>query len=302
MSLLDDIIAGATDDHVSTANLLRKVVVVCHRLGASEVRVWAESELNGYPDQTSLPSYRGPLSALVRGHYRGPAGSSATAMLSPQGAPDWFQEFFQINLRQPLAELEMVASAEEDAHIPWQGEAIVQWNGWEAEGKVPSLSFMNVVFADTVVSRLTVRGIIDQIRNSALSFALDLQRDYPDAGEPGGPTVRDAGVQQVIHSITNHIYGDGTNLSIGQGNRQKSVVNKGDLDSFLQAVRELGVTGGDLSQLTDIVTSDEAPEDKRSKLQAFADSVRSGAVVLATEIAASTAADGILEAASQFLG
>lgn len=303
MSLLDEIIAGATDDTVSTANLLRKVIVVCHRLGADQVRLWANNELNGYTDEESpLPSYRGPLDAGARGRYSGPAGSSASNSLSSNNVPEWFSsQFFTVSLRQPLAELEEAAEADDDPVIPWPGEAIVQWNRWETDGTVPRIQFMNVLFASTVVSRMMVRGVIDRIRNDALSLALDLQRDFPDAGEVGGPTVKDSGIQQIIHSVTNNIYGDGANLAVGPGSTQLTVIAKGDLVALLQAVRELGVEGDALSELASIMTADDEPEVKGSKARAFAERVRTGSIVLATEVAAAVAADGIIELTAQFL-
>lgn len=304
MSLLDDIIDGATAEGASTANLLRKVVVVCHRIGADEVRLWANNELNGFGDEVStLPPYRGPLSASVRAHYAGPAGSSATQTLSPHNVPEWFAtHFFKVSLRQPLAELEEAAAAAEDPIIAWPATAVVQWNRWEEDGTVPRIEWMNVLFASTVVSRMMVRGVIDRIRNNALGLALDLQRDFPDAGELGGPTVTDSGVQQVIHSITNNIYGDGTNVSLGPGSSQSSVIAKGDLVGFLQALRDLGIEGAPLNELASIMAADDEPETKRTKALVIADRIRSGSVVLGTELAATLAADGVVALVAQFLG
>lgn len=63
MTLLDQIIDGATSDTVGTANLLRKIHIVSHRLQAPELLAWIDGELNGYTGQQwpVLPSYRGPL-------------------------------------------------------------------------------------------------------------------------------------------------------------------------------------------------------------------------------------------------
>jgi hypothetical protein len=303
MSLLDEIIAGASNDKVSTANLLRKVIVVSHRLCAAEIRQWAEHELNGYDaDQDHLPAYRGPMPASAHARYAGPGGSSANTTLSSNNIPDWFQQFFEVTLRQPLAELEVAAAADEDPVIPWPGEAVVQWNRWEQDGTVPSIQYMNVLFASTVVSRMAVRGVIDRIRNSALTFALELQREFPNAGEIGGPTVADVEVQQVIHNITNNIHGDGVNIAIGSGNTQIAAVAPGDLIGFLQAVRELGIDGDELSELAAIVTSDDDPEVKRSRARAFADRIRAGSVVLGTELAATLVADGVIALVVDFLG
>lgn len=44
MTVLDEIIEGATNDAVSTSNLLRKVQVVAHRLGAVDPRACVKSK------------------------------------------------------------------------------------------------------------------------------------------------------------------------------------------------------------------------------------------------------------------
>ena len=47
MTHLDDIISGATDESTSTSNLLRKVLIVGHRLKADQIIGWVKSELEG---------------------------------------------------------------------------------------------------------------------------------------------------------------------------------------------------------------------------------------------------------------
>lgn len=124
VNLLEDIIAGATDDTVSTGNLLRKVKIVAHYLKAVEVSHWVTSELNGYPEVESLPVYRASLLTPVMGKWTGYFGTSATQLLSSVGIPEDAEKvLFHTNMNQPLAELEDLAALPEDlshAWDPWQ--------------------------------------------------------------------------------------------------------------------------------------------------------------------------------------
>lgn len=304
MSLLDDIIAGAADDKASTATLLRRVKIVSRRLGAADIERWADSELNGYGEHDPLPSYRGPLRAQALGTYAGPMQARAKHWLSAMGVPDtaFANKHFNARLPQALVELEAFAHADNDPRMPWSSWAIVKWNEWEEQGRVPHFTMMSLLEADTIVTRASVRGVIDVIRNRALDFALDLQATYPDAGEPGGPTVAEPGVQQVVTHTTNNIYGDGNQIALGPGNIQMTTVHKGDLLSLLAAARKLGLEDDALAELTAAVSGDDTLDAKRSRLSALADKVRSGALVVVGGVAADVAAAGVLELGARFLG
>ena len=304
MTLLDEIIGGAADDSVSTASLLRKVKIVSRRLGADDIEHWVDAELNGYDDEDPLPTYRGPIAAQAIGTYAGPMQSRAKHWLPSVGVPDpdFTEHHFMVRLSQALVELEAFAGSDSDPRRPWSSWAVMKWNEWEGQGKVPHFEMMSLIHADALVSSATVRGIIDVIRNRALDFALDLQVAYPDAGEPGGPTVAEPGVQQVVNHNTNNIYGDGNQIAVGTGNVQTTTVNKGDLLSLLGAARRLGLGDDALAELTAAVVGDDDTDDKRSRLAAFADKVRSGAFVLIGGVTADLAATGVIDLGSQFLG
>src|SRR5690606_20718546 len=95
------------------------------------------------------------------------------------------------------------------------------YNGWIDEGKVPFLEYWGVYSATKSVSPSTLQGILDIVRTKALELALDLQYEFPDAGEVGGPTIEEPAVQAAVTHITNNIYGSVTGLAQGNNVRQK---------------------------------------------------------------------------------
>src|ERR1035437_4319795 len=74
MSLLEDIQAAATDQNVSVSSMLRKCQILAARLHSEPLREWVAHELNGYPDEVTLPMYRGPFRGELKADVLGFCG------------------------------------------------------------------------------------------------------------------------------------------------------------------------------------------------------------------------------------
>jgi hypothetical protein len=301
MTLLDEIIDGATDDAVSTSNLLRKVQVVAHRLQAAEIKTWIQRELNGYDEIRDLPKYRESILTNVRGHRSGPFQSSATQVVSEAGVPAAATAaLFSVNFNQTLAELEELSRSGKELGVPWDPVHIGHYNSWIDKGQVPHLAGFYLFSADRVVTPGLLRGIIDSVRNTALDFALNLQSADPTAGAPEGPTVADAELQQVVWNVTNNIYGDGAQVAHGNDIRQKTMIVKGDIEGLLRAAREIGLSDEGKEELASAAT---APEGERpSRLRSFLNKVSEGSFLVGTGVAANVAASQIEALIEMYLG
>ncbi len=303
MSVLDEIIDGATNDSVSTSNLLRKVQIVAHRLKATAIEAWVRQELNGYEDVEHLPKYRADLVVNVMGVWAGPMGARDQQPLSAGVIPeDAKQVLFRLNLNQSLAELEELANSSGDGTLgmPWDQMHVIQYNRWAEEGKVPHIAYMNLYSANRVVSQAMLRGVIDAIRNAALDFALELQDASPEAGTVGGPTISDEAVSGTIMNITNNIYGDGAQVAQGKKIHQHSEVQKGDLAALLQAVKDAGLGQEGERELAKIVLMEEA--DRPNRLSAFFQKVRDGGFAIATGASGDLLAESIQNLVKGYLG
>lgn len=302
MGLLDDIIDGASSDGVTTTNLLRKVQIVAHRVGATELRDWVRAELDGYNEDTPLPEYRGPYAATVKATWSGPFNSSATSTLSAVGLPEQFRPLFEFNFRQTVAELEVLASQGAELGQPWNGYALAQYNKLVEKGDVPHFEMMGVYSAHRVVTPALVTSIVESIRTKALDLALDLQAVSPSAGETGGPTRDDPDIERAVMVNISHIYGDGANVAQGTGISQTSTVAKGDLPGLVKALGELIADSKTIGETVAIITSDDDPPTKESKLRKIGAAIGTGAVKLIGGVSTEVAAGGVLEVAGQFLG
>lgn len=300
MSLLDEIIDGASSDATSTSNLLRMVKIASHRLGAEDIRRWADRELFGYESDATLPEYRRGLWTPAHGQWVSLSFQAKQPLASgklPDEAKEWL---WQTDLRQSLAELEQLSGGEEDPVISWPGEAIVMYMEAAKAGLVAHYAGANLVNAHQVLTRGILRGVIDAVRNTALEFALALQSADPDAGAVGGPTVAIEPVQQAIWHVEHHIYGDGAQIAVGSGITQSSQVVKGDLASLLNAAAALGLSEDGREELARAVLTDELRRSGRIKK--FLAKVGQGAFAIGSGITAEVASAQLLGLISTYLG
>lgn len=300
MSLLDEIIDGASSDTVNTSNLLRKVKIVSHRLGAGDVRAWTDRELFGYVADDALPAYRSGLWTPSHGQWVSHNFQAKQPLASgrlPDEAKEWL---WRTDLRQSLAELEQLSRGEEDPVISWPGEAIVMYMQAAKEGLVAHYAGANLVSAHQVLTRGILLGVIDAVRNTALEFALTLQSAAPAAGAVDGPTVADAPVQKAIWHVEQHIYGDGAQVGFGTGITQSSQVVKGDLASLLNAAASLGLGDEARHELAHAVLTDKVR--RPGKINKFLTKVGEGAFAIGTGITADVAATQLAGLIAAYLG
>jgi hypothetical protein len=295
VTVLDDILSASTDPSVPTSDLLRKVQIAATRLGAREIVEWARNELGGYPDEADLPPYRHHGTGVM-GLFTGPMQSQVRQPLTV--IPPGMADRWTVDLRQPIVELQSLADeTENDPQVQWPAWAV---NEYERTGAY-TIQFHNLFSAWNVITRQSLRGIIDVVRSRAMEFALELQVAFPDAGEVGGPTVASTpALAQTVYNITNNITGHGTNIAAGPGATQTSTVNVGDEAGLRARLEELGIPADERDEFVAAVQEDGTPEGPRTTR--FLDRVRSGAILLGTGLATDVAAEALVAAARGFLG
>jgi hypothetical protein len=303
VTLLDDIVDGSTDDAVTTSNLLRKVQVVATRLGADELKSWVKDELNGYEGIDRLPTYRRAIKINVTGRWAGYFGSQLSLSLGPGQLPEGpAGDLFQVHLTQSIAELEQLANLDDDPSVPWEPSQVAWYDTCAKKGLVSRPADHNLMSARKVVTRGVIRGVIDAARNHALDFALELQSSAPDAGSLNGPTVATEPIRHTVLSITNNIFGDGTQLAVGRGIRQgfTVVVAPGDLEGLLRATREAGLSNEGTVELASAVLAPDSARPRRIK--AFLDKIGNGAFAIGTGAAGDVLGSQVGRLVAMYLG
>jgi hypothetical protein len=265
MTRLSEIIDAAAADVVPVATLLRQVKVVASRMGTVELKHWVNRELSGYDSTVDLPAYRGPYPAEVIGEFSGPFGSKQALAIPQLGLPEDMRGgwAFQIAFMEPVAGLEKLTKAEANGErgnlqIPWDADMVAYINYLSRRGEAHLLRDHGLVCAYRRVSTQQITAVLDAVRTRVLNLALDLEKVAPSAGDPGDDTSLNK--EQVQTIVTNNIYGDGNNLSVGSpGSVQSSnIVKKGDLASLRTAVAATGLPEEDVAAVLDAVQTDES--------------------------------------------
>lgn len=300
MTLLDQVIDGATSDGVSTPNLLRKMLVLARRLESPALLEWANGELSGYDNAKweAVPSYRGPIPVPVELVFTGPQRSRITHFINEDNVPDKdFRKYhFNVWLVQSVSELEILANGEKDPSQHWSNAAIAQINTWGREGKAFRMEWHEAFSGRRIIPRSVLHSTLDTVRNKALEFALDLQAQYPDAGELNGPSsATNLEVTRTVnYTIHNSIYGNGNTVGSGENVTQNVQVNHNDLEGLLDALKALGLGDAERAEVKNAVEADGGKPGEATKtlLERFQDgSLKVGGA------AAGTALVGLLKIA-----
>ena len=298
---LSQVIDAAASSTTPLADLLRQVRIVASRASASELDAWAARELNGFSGEAVVPTYRGPFLAPAQGNWYSMVRYIENATLTHVGVPASFRDaWFMMTLRQPVAELESLAQGNGDPQFPWDPTAVALYDGYAQARKVSHPLDHHLVSASTLIPRGHILGMLDTLRTRVLELALDLERVSTEVGEPDGPTITNPAVAAAAQSFYINVYGDGAIIATGAYADLKSIVVRGDSASLRAAAVKLGLSGDDADEFIDAVAAEQAVDGPRTRT--FLDRVRSGAITLAGGIAASGAADLLIELAKAFLG
>jgi hypothetical protein len=198
MGSLQDAIEAGTESSATVSGFLRKCIVIAYRIGSEEFKQWIDHELNGYGDHRPLPPYRVEIPGHLRAQVAGPFGSGYKNIQVPESllgkhAKHWvnFQLTEGVGFLESLVEnagdrmLQRFLPPEIFAQITIvEGHATMEmWSG---------------------ISSSSIKGVLDQIRNRALGFLLDLERIDPNAGEPGGAAIKASSLQALFRR---HFFG-----------------------------------------------------------------------------------------------
>ena len=162
MSIVAELQREALDEKTPIAALLRRALVVAHKLDHAEMAKWIEDELNGYPDErTSIPTYRHLRGeAKVWNPYRGYQPLDF-------GSAELADRATKMPLDQAIAEIEDLVRHKNGSfacsYSPKQ-EALLM-SAMQIPLK-PSLHFANS----------QARGILDAVRNAILKWSLELEK------------------------------------------------------------------------------------------------------------------------------
>jgi hypothetical protein len=246
-SLIEQLQSEALDSSASISDLLRKAKTVAVKLGRSDLGAWVEREMSGYSDQDDVPDYRYvPSDIKFRNPYRGWCPVIGSDHVIP--------------VRQSCAEIASLLEGDSNFFTTPVPTKI-------ARRVIDGIGF--TVEVSRHIYRNALIGILDNVRNAVLDWALKLEQ---------------AGVK-----------GDGLSFSSAEADKAKSVtINIGSIgnavgigafgdNAAIQATQTLSVH--ELSKaVSELVTGIERelpksglPSKLKNDAQEILENLRSGA-------------------------
>jgi hypothetical protein len=251
MKLLDEIIELAVEDKGSVSVLLRKCLVLAHRLNNERLRSWAEKELDGYTFEDELPAYR-QCTAIAKGYFRGPFGASINNQpIPPQILKPEDRHFAtSVKLIQPIVSYEIMTELDKtsNAIIEWPSALILQYQ----HKIIPDYGLAS---AWQEIPNSVLPALTNTIRNRVLRLGLGLKDDLGQVSDDIDALPKDKVDRQVI----TYIYG-GTNIIAGSAQNFSQIgtvsVREGDAEGLKTALKKLGVSELEVADLHTALAQD----------------------------------------------
>lgn len=256
MKLLDEIEQGAASDGVPITTLLRKCLILTHRLNSKPATDWVERELNGYAPSDELPGYRKlkmVIKANVVNYTMKYTGWTVPPAILGKNAEACSECLWK---HSAAATDRLLATGEKGGPICLDmGDLMLVLNSSDAiEGQVLS--------AWGEVSNSQVANVLEAVRNRVLMFALNIQREYPDAGEVETKMARTERpkVDQIFHTT---VYGSANVVGSSQNSNIVLNVNTGDFAALSGALAAAGVSADDLKALREALSAEPNSDGSR---------------------------------------
>lgn len=257
MSLLKDIIneAASGDD---VARLLRKCLVLAHKLNSGELSSWAKSELNGYDKAADLPIYR-VICCRSQGFFVGPFNQwQGTFEIPLSVLPERMRvNYVTSRLLEPIAHFESLV-----ADRSGKGVLMQPWPTEVARSCAPKafIEGTQCLRAWNEISPASIVGMLDQVKSRVLEFALAIATDFPELAQGDellqGLADKDTKVNQTFNTT---IMGSVGNVAAGSTNvKQVSDLNvtSGDWNALRSALMAHGVPDAEIESLHLAISED----------------------------------------------
>ena len=255
----------ATDPTVSTADLLRRALVVATRLGVPELIEWFTSELEGYPGR-DVPDYR-----IIKARpeifnpYRG---------YQPMIFEDakWTDAVSTTRIRQSIPELEILAQSKMGLRMPFTADIERNlMNGMDVP-LTPSLG----------IGTVQVHGIVQKVRDRILKWALALEAQGI-LGEGMTFTQQEKQAVQQTHNHFGDVSGSQIQISSNGSNQTQASTTGTNLNALKGLIEALGAalegSQGDAAdelraELATLKAQSESPKPKWEIIKATARSIK----------------------------
>ena len=300
MNLLDEVSNDLVNESASLSNTLRKAKVLAGQISLPEFKEWLDLELGGYSGKDKVPEYRS-VQPVNLGTFSGPFGSGVKNMAIPTyNLPDSVKEYAEnLIIYDGIGALAGMLSQSSAAFTrKWPPEFVIL-----SQEATRLSGAMILVDAYQPIPQYFISGVLDNVKNKLLDFVLAMQESSITSEDLDNRTVKPAVARTIFNTV--NVYGNNAVVASGETVTQEvTSVPRGDMDSLMNRLRELGVSDTDLTELKDAISSDpDAPNGEFGpKLHAWMGRMVEKAASGTLKVGIETASKVLLESLKGFFG
>lgn len=300
--LLDEIIDLATDESKSVSVLLRKCLVLGHKLKNDRLIAWANQELNGYTSHEGLPDYR-IVPAAAKAYMSGPMGMSINNFPIPSLLLEKEHRYFAttLYLTDALATYEELMRADHDSfRVDWPADLALLY-----QKRIRTQNGCFLAHAWQEVGKSSFAALFDAIRNRTLSLALEIRSSIGDK-DSTLDSVPPQAAATIDRSITHNIYG-GINVIASGHSHVNSILNNatiaaGNKDQLESVLRQAGLPENSLEDLFVAIRDDGGKNKIGARVQSWIKENAPKALVGGIKVGASVAQSVLTSFLLQYYG
>jgi hypothetical protein len=260
MELINTIINELIDAEKSLSNPLLKTAFLAHKIKNVQLSEWVNSELKGYNDETTLPSYR-KIKANIRGTFIN-ANIKYTNQPVPLSGfdPEMEQQLRQLNFFQSITTLEQMKENSSKTILahPFSAEMVgIIGKNWIEYGN----PYLQLISCEKYIDGTASNEIVARVRASLLEFMFKIDTEFGGLTEIEDLQKNGKEIKQIMSQTIITTTGDGNVINTGNNVTQHNqisigVKNKKELSEYLEGI---GVVEEDRSELLTIVDA-EVPD------------------------------------------
>jgi hypothetical protein len=283
-TLLQQMQEMSTEPAMPLSALLRKAMILAKRLSYRPLSEWAQHELQGYPEDVDLPSYRARRRCQVLGKFEAGLGNGFVNPVPSANVEDQHREgLFSFELRLGVARYEDLIEAG-DVEIPWDQNYVLHYR----DSFYPDFALER---AWRSVSTSELVQMLDAVRTRLLDFVLEIEELDPEAGD-AAPGVQPIAPNQVTQVFNQTFYGDNTAVAAAGHTVHQNQTASVDIEAVRQIADAFGIVEADREALVAAIQEDGGLAGERTRV--WIDRLKAGGITVGTDVAAQTAAAALL--------
>ena len=251
-NLLQEIQREAISSTTPLSDVLRKCLLLAHRIGSEDLKDWVSHELNGYPKEAGVPDYRRDPQPVVFADYFGPMLRANEQQVPYSFIDEELKPWLPIEIREGISSVVALQKAVD------AGEVVFSCPPETYRLVKSHINGTQIVRMWRNIDSSFVNGIAETVRNRVLRFTLELDSHAPNSGDP--ISTLKAMPEEIKQQFNTTIMGAVSNLSQGGDHVSQTVtINRGDLQAVATELSTMGFTVAEAKEFAQIL-SQETPK------------------------------------------